>query len=344
MAAPRRRTAVLALLAALALLVPAAAALAQAPPPPASPLFYDGLRVPRVPFASRRVDVGGGRRMRVLEAGRRDGPPVLLLHGVPTWSYLWRDVIPHLDDRGHRIVAVDLIGFGRSDRPSGLRYDLVDHRRHLERLVRALGLRRPTLVGHDVGGAVALDFAAHHPRTVRAIVLMETFLPPVTEGRLPSLQQGIAAILRDPAATRSLLIDRNLFVEQAFQGPPTVLRPLARRDHDAYRAVLPHPADRRVLPPVPRQLLLQPTAAVRRVVGRALGWLGRTRAPVLYAYGTPGLLHTPETLTWLRSRVARLTTLDVGASGHFLQEDQPGRLGRRLGRWLARAVPARRSR
>jgi haloalkane dehalogenase len=340
MASVRRRRLVVVALAAGAAVIPGGTAAAQQP----GPLVYDGLTVPRLPFASTSVRVGDGRRMQVYEAGDRDGPPVLLLHGVPTWSYLWRDVIPHLDGRGHRVVAVDLIGFGRSDRPGGLRYDLADHRRHLERLVRALGLRRPTLVGHDVGGAVALDFAAHHPRAVRAVALMETFLPPVTDGRLPPLQQGIASILRDPAATRSLLLDRNLFVEQAFQGPPTVLHPLARRDHDAYRAVLPRPADRRVLPPVPRQLLLPPTTAVRRTVRRALWWLGRTRAPVLYAYGTPGLLHAPETLTWLRPRVARLTTLDVGPSGHFLQEDRPARLGRGLARWLARAVPARRGR
>jgi haloalkane dehalogenase len=335
--APRGRlTLGAALLAALALATPAVPAEAQEPSGP--PLVYDGLEVPRLPFASRFVEVRPGQRMHFYEAGDPHGAPVLLLHGVPTWAYLWRDVMPHLDDRGHRIIAVDLIGFGRSDRPRDLAYDLDDHRRYLERFVRALGLRDLTVIGHDIGGAVGLDFAARHPRRVRAVALMETFLPPVTDGRLPPLQQGIAAILADASATRELLIDRNLFVEQAFGGPPVTIQGLSRRDHDAYRAVLPRPADRRALPPVPRQLLRPPTPAVRRTIQRYLRWLERTRVPVLYAYGTPGLLHAPGTLRWARARIDRLSVVDVGRSGHLLQEDQPRRLGRALARWLRPAA------
>jgi haloalkane dehalogenase len=310
-------------------------------PSPRRPLVYHGLTVPSVPFASKYVRVRPGRQMHYYEAGQPDGPPVLLLHGVPTWAYLWRKVIPRLDDRGHRIIAVDLIGFGLSDRPENLTYDLGDHRRYLERFVRALGLRNLTLVGHDIGGAVGLDFATRHRGDVRALALMETFLPPVTDGQLPPLQQGLAAILADPAATRELLLNQNLLVEQAFRGPPTTLNPLARRDHDAYRAVLPRPEDRRVLPPVPRQLLRAHTRSIQRTVRRYLGWLARTRVPVLYAYGNPGLLHAPSTLAWARASIRNLTTVHVGRSGHFLQEDQPHHLAHALRRWLARAVPER---
>jgi haloalkane dehalogenase len=309
-----------------------------------SPLVYRGLAIPKLSFASKYVAVGSGLRMHYYEAGDRNGPPVLLLHGVPAWAYLWRDVIPYLDNRGHRIIALDLIGFGLSDRPKSLRYDLSDHRRYLGRFVRALGLHRFTFVVHDIGGVVGLDFAARHPDRVRAVALMETFLPPVTEGQLPPLQQGLAGILANPTATQALLLDQNVLVEQGFQGPPTVLDPLSRRDHDAYRAVLPRPEDRRVLPPVPRELLGTQSPPVRRTIRRYLRWLDRTRVPVLYGYGAPGLLHTPATLAWVRARIANLTTVNVGRSGHFLQEDQPARLGRALGRWLARAVPARHER
>ena len=317
---------------------------AAAGPSPRAPLVYHDLTVPSVPFASKYVRVGPGQRMHYYETGDPHGRPVLLLHGVPTWAYLWRDVIPHLDRRGYRIIAVDLIGFGLSDRPANLTYGLGDHSRYLARFVRSLGLRGLTLVVHDVGGALGLDFAARHRGDVRALALMETFLPPVTDGQLPPLQQGLAAILADPASTRDLLLNQNLFVEQGFRGPPTVLEPLSRPDFDAYRAVLPRPADRRVLPPLPRQLLRAHTRPVRRTIRRYLNWLDRTRVPVLYAYGTPGLLHAPGTLTWARARIANLTTANVGRAGHFLQEDQPRRLGRALCRWLARAVPARRDR
>ena len=127
------------------------------------------------PYQSRFVEVLGSR-MHYVEEGV--GAPMLFLHGNPTWSYLWRNVIPHVSPHA-RCIAPDLIGMGHSDKPA-IEYRLVDHIRYLEGFIDALALRDLTLVVHDWGSALGFDYAFRHQERVRAIAFMEAITRPST--------------------------------------------------------------------------------------------------------------------------------------------------------------------
>ena len=129
---------------------------------------------PDMPYPSKHVDVLGSR-MHYVEAGT--GDPVLFLHGNPTSSYLWRNVMPHLTPAA-RCVAVDLIGMGQSDKPD-LEYRFVDHARYVDRFIAALGLERLTLVIHDWGSALGFHYARRHEANVKGIAFMEAIVRPL---------------------------------------------------------------------------------------------------------------------------------------------------------------------
>lgn len=145
----------------------------------------------------------------------------LLLHGQPTSVYLWRNVIPHLAKEG-RVVAVDLIGFGKSDKPD-IEYRFVDHRRYVEGFIDALGLSNVILVGHDWGGALAFDYAARHPNNVAGIAFFETILAPIPSfdffppGPIGELFKGFRSGTENdqtPGSGWDLIVNQNVFLKQ----------------------------------------------------------------------------------------------------------------------------------
>ncbi|HET6508038.1 MAG TPA: haloalkane dehalogenase [Baekduia sp.] len=144
--------------------------------------------LPGWPYESRHAEVGDGLRMAYVDEGPRDGTPVLLLHGEPSWSYLYRSMIGPLADAGLRAIAPDLIGFGRSDKPAAREdYSYADHMRWLTALVvDVLDLRGAVLFGQDWGGLLGLRLAAEQEERFAAIVASNTFLPtgdrPLGEG------------------------------------------------------------------------------------------------------------------------------------------------------------------
>jgi haloalkane dehalogenase len=124
------------------------------------------------PFESRFLDVDGGA-MHYVDVGA--GPTVLLVHGTPTWSYLWRDLVADLST-DHRVVAMDHIGFGLSDKPAEWSYTPEAHAANVERLARALDLRDVTLVVHDFGGPIGLKLALDEPERVARLVVLNTWM------------------------------------------------------------------------------------------------------------------------------------------------------------------------
>ncbi len=123
------------------------------------------------PFESHYREVGGAR-MHYVDEG--EGPPFLFLHGNSTWSYMWRNVIPHLKQRG-RCIAPDLIGFGKSDKPD-IPYRYFDHYAYIEEFINKLGLKDIVVVLHDWGGGLGFNYAMHHPEHIKGLVFIETFV------------------------------------------------------------------------------------------------------------------------------------------------------------------------
>jgi pimeloyl-ACP methyl ester carboxylesterase len=180
------------------------------------------------PLAPKQRTQIRGRSMAWVEVGR--GDPIVFLHGNPTSSYLWRNVMPHLADQG-RCIAPDLIGMGDSDKlPDGgpERYRFVEHREYLDAFLEALGVReRVTLVIHDWGSALGFDWARRHADAVVGIAYMEAIVREVTWAEWPEAARGVFQAFRSPAG-ESMVLEKNVFIEAVLPG--SILRRLDERE------------------------------------------------------------------------------------------------------------------
>src|SRR5438067_954475 len=187
------------------------------------------------PFAVRHVQAHGARMAYVDEGS---GDPIVFLHGNPTSSYLWRNVIPHVRSVG-RCIAPDLIGMGRSDKPD-IGYRFVDHARYIDGFLEALGLDRITFVVHDWGSALGFDWAMRHESRVRGLAFMEAILGPVPSWEeFPPQGREIFQKLRTPGVGEPMVLDHNMFVEQLLPG--SVVRSLSPAEMQHYRAPFVEP-------------------------------------------------------------------------------------------------------
>jgi haloalkane dehalogenase len=203
------------------------------------------------------------RRMAYVDTspgGHETGRTIVLLHGNPTSSYLWRNVIPHLEGAA-RCVAPDLIGMGDSDKlpDSGPhRYTYAEHRRFLDAFLAELGLTaagRIVLVVHDWGSALGFDWARRHPRAVDGIAYMEAIVAPVTWDDWPEEAKGIFQAFRSPKG-EELILERNYFVEKVL--PLSVLSPLSDEVMAVYRRPFETPGEgRRPTLTWPRQIPIE---------------------------------------------------------------------------------------
>jgi haloalkane dehalogenase len=279
----------------------------------------------------RRFATIHGSRMAYIDEGQ--GDPIVFLHGNPTSSYLWRNVIPHLIAHG-RCIAPDLIGMGRSDKPK-LAYHFDDHARYLDGLLDELGLTKVTLVIHDWGSALGFDWAMRHPDRVRAIAFMEAIITPVPSWEVfPERGREMFQALRTPGVGEEMVLDRNFFVEQLLPG--SVLRPLTPAEHAAYRAPFVEREARLPTLAWPRQLPIagEPPEIVARVE-RYRDWLAGSQLPKLLFTVEPGALMQAPVVAWCRAHLPNLEVVALGAGLHFVQEDHPHAIGREIARWIA---------
>ena len=261
------------------------------------------------PFASRFAEAEGSQ---VHYADEGDGPPLLLLHGNPTWSFLYRDIIRGLSDR-FRCIAVDLPGFGLSQAPPGYGFTPAEHARVLERFVTRLDLTGVTMMVQDWGGPIGFAVATRHPHRFARFVLGNTWAWPKADLGT----QAFSRLLGGPIGRR-LILHRNLFVERILPGGVR-LRRLPEEVMAAYRGPFPTPASRWPTAVFPREILgSRPFLAE---VGRGLGAL-RDR-PALLVWPTRDVAFRElERRRWEATFPDHRTVLLHGA-GHFIQEDAP---------------------
>jgi haloalkane dehalogenase len=275
-----------------------------------------------------------GRQMACVEAGT--GRPIVLLHGNPTSSYLWRSVVPELEGLGRRIVP-DLIGMGDSDKlPAGDpgRYTFAGHREFLDALLDALGVGGDVvLVVHDWGSALGFDWARRHPGQVRAIAYMEALVRPFAGwDEWPASARSIFQRMRSPAG-EELILDRNVFVERIL--PASVLRPLTEEEMSEYRRPFATPGEDRLPTLVwPRQIpIAGEPADVHEVCAAYAAWLASEPGlPKLFVNAEPGSILTGAVRDFCRTwpDQAEMTVPGI----HFLQEDSGASVGRAIAAWL----------
>ena len=306
---------------------------------PAEPLVYEDIDFPDLPYASRWIEINGAK-MHYMETGDPAGPPILLLHGNPTWSYLWRNIMPHLETSGW-IIAVDMIGMGKSDKPD-IGYTFVEHRDYLWRFIELTRLEDIVLVVHDWGGGLGFDYARNHPENVRGIVMMETLLRPFPGfDQLPG--EGPAAMMQMIRSTdgsaEAVMLGQNMFVEQFLSS--AVLRQLSEEEKNAYRAPYPTPETRTPLLVWPRQIPIggEP-AEVHEIVAAYAQWLTENEIPKLLLYAEPGMMLPAMVVDadTLKAQYKNMETASIGEGLHFIQEDQPDAIGMAIADWLERAV------
>lgn len=310
------------LLFALVLLLPASA-LAE---PPSAELRY----------AKKKVTVLG-HQMAYIEAG--SGRPIVFLHGNPTSSYLWRNVIPHLESHG-RCLAPDLIGMGDSDKLPPTtddgrdgRYRFVEQRRYLDAFLEALDVGEDVvLVIHDWGSALGFDWARRHPGKVAGIAYMEAFLQP-----LALSDMGFAGSLGFRAMRSGLgewlILDHNLFVERIL--PASVMRGLSDEEMAVYRAPYVEAGEsRRATLTWPREVPFDGEPSdTHDVVAAIAEWLPETaNLPKLWIDVSEGVLVKGERRDFAAGLPNQKSVRVEGR--HFVQEDAPDEIGRAIAEWI----------
>lgn len=284
----------------------------------------------RYDFSPNFVEVLGSR-MHYIDTGG-DGRAVLFLHGNPTSSYLWRNIIPHVAATGARCVAPDLIGMGKSDKPD-LAYRFEDHVRYIDAFIEALDLQRVVLVIHDWGSALGLNWARRHPERVDGIAMMEFISPVKSWDDWPEPIRPLFQAFRAPGAGEELVMDQNVFIEQVLPG--AVARGLGEAEMQHYRAPFIDRAARKPMLSFPRDLpIAGEPADVVATTQAYMDWLAGNPVPKLLFWGTPGILVTPADAQRYQQTLPNLQTVDIGDGLHYLQEDQPDLIGRGIAQWL----------
>lgn len=289
---------------------------------------------PDFPYESKYVSVNGSK-MHYVEAG--EGDPVVFIHGNPTSSYLWRNVIPWVKQR-KRAIAIDLIGMGKSDKPD-IDYTFDDHFAYVSQFIEKLHLKNITLVIHDWGATLGFEYARRNPQRVRAIAFMEGVLPPAFPQ--PSYQSmgkemgDMFRMFRDPVKGREMLVTHNGFVEQIL--PAFVNRSLSETEMDHYREPYRTEGSRKPVYLWPQEIPIggQPARTTATLQNIKI-FLENSDLPMLLLYASPGAVIPPQAVPWFTSRVKHIETAYVGQGFHFIQEDQPEAVGRAINDWLRR--------
>ncbi len=281
--------------------------------------------------ASKRFVKVDGLSMAYLDLGF--GDPIVFLHGNPTSSFLWRNVIPYAQEFG-RCIAPDLIGMGDSDKldhsgPDSYRFD--EHRRYLEGLFVELGLHENIVfVVHDWGSALALDWARRHPQAVRGIVHMESIAAAMRWEEMPEAVRSRFESVRSPEG-EELVLNQNIFIEQSIVRG--TMRPFDEEEMTEYRRPYLEPGEgRRPMLSWPRELPIggEPQEIVEMVESYA-AWLATSEIPKLYIRAEPGT-HSPRMMERIRSWPNQR---EVAVKGiHYPQEDSPDEIGAGLATWL----------
>ena len=269
---------------------------------------------------------------------RGAGVPIVFLHGNPTSSHLWRNVLPGVGTPG-RLLAPDLIGMGQSGKPE-IDYTFADHAHYLEAFLDALSLGDLVLVGHDWGGALAFDWATRHPGRTRGIAFFETIVRPMSwEREYAGRARTRMEALRAPGSGETKVLHENFFMTVALEA--TVLSGLSETDAAVYRDPYPTPESRRPLLAWPRSLPIdgEPADVTARVVAYDR-WLAATpEVPkLLLTFDGPSqtLIVDEELTAWCREHIAGLEVEVCGLAAHLAPEDQPDAIGAAIGRWFDR--------
>jgi haloalkane dehalogenase len=288
------------------------------------------------PFTSHYVAVKGAR-MHYIDEGPKVGPVFLFLHGNPTSSYLWRNVVPAVTASGGRAIAVDNIGFGASDRPD-IGYTFEEHADYIEGFIDALELTDVTLVIHDWGSALGSDYAYRNQDNVKAIVFMEAIHRIGSMDELDPVAKNAFTAFRTKGVGEFLVMGLNGFIEKVL--PLSIVRELSQEELDAYREPFPSFGSRYPVLVWPRQIPFDGSPEdVADRIRPFINWLPTSSVPKLLLYFEPGALIPRAAAEDIVQNWSNIEGKFLGDGIHFVQEDQGPAIGAAIVDWYGAQFP-----
>jgi len=280
------------------------------------------------PFESKYVEILGSQ-MHYIDEG--EGDPILFLHGNPTSSYLWRNVIPYVSD-DTRVIAVDLIGMGKSDKPD-IDYSFDDHARYLNAFIDELELKNITLVIHDWGSGLGFNYAANNEDNIKGIAFMEALLMPLTwDDFTTDEMKEMFQNFRTPGIGEEMIMNQNIFVEQLL--PSMIVRELSEEEMNYYQEPYPTPESRKPVWKWPNEIPIDGEPKnTHDIISSYNQWLQTTEIPMLMIYATPGVIGHEMAVQWAEDNLMNLETVHIGPGIHFIQEDNPDAIGEAISDW-----------
>jgi len=270
--------------------------------------------------------------MAYREAGSPSSPTVLFLHGNPTSSYLWRNIIPLVAPVAH-CIAPDLIGLGQSGKPD-IEYRFFDQARYLDAFLDKTGISSAYVVAHDWGTALAFHLAARRPEFIRGLAFMEFIRPMPSWNDFHADAIEIFKKFRTPGVGEDLILNENMFVEQVLPG--AIVRRLTEDEMAVYRAPFPTPESRRPTWRFPNDLPIEGEPAdVYKVIEEAHRALAQSSYPKLLFGGDPGALVSPGFAESFANGLKNCQLIHIGPGLHYLQEDNPQAIGIGVREWLS---------
>jgi haloalkane dehalogenase len=281
------------------------------------------------PFKSNYVEIHGSKIHYVDEGS---GKPILFLHGNPTSSYLWRNIIPYLTSKG-RCIAPDMIGMGKSDKPD-IEYKFFDHVKYIEGFIEKMNLEDITLVIHDWGSGLGFHYAMRNENNIKGIVFMEAILLPIGSWDMfPAEGRKIFQAFRTPDVGWDMIVNQNFFVEEIL-GKSGTVRQLTEQEMRHYREPFTKPEYRKSVWRWPNEIPIEGKPEdVVKVVGEYNQKLQKSDIPKLLFYAQPGGIITKPLVDWCLEKLSNLKTVNIGEGIHFLQEDNPHTIGLETSKW-----------
>ena len=275
-----------------------------------------------------------GKNLAYVDSG--EGDPIVFLHGNPTSSYLWRNIMPHLEGMG-RLIAPDLIGMGDSDKLDNSgpgRYTFIEHAEFLYALLEELDLNNVTLVIHDWGSALGFNWAALNPEKVKSIVYMEAITGPIESwDDWPEQARNIFQLFRSDAG-EELILEKNFFVERVFAGDVGMHRALEKQELDSYVKPFEKEGEsRRPTLTWPRQIPIEgEPAEVVEIAKNYAQFMSETQLPKLFINADPGSILIGKQRELARKWPNQKEVTVKG--GHFIQEISPDEIGKSIKEFL----------
>lgn len=279
-------------------------------------------------YTSKYLEVNGSK-MHYIEAGQ--GDPILFLHGVPTSSYLWRNILPYVAPLGH-CLAPDLIGFGYSDKPN-INYSIDDHIQYIEGFIDVLKLKKITLVMHGWGSVIGLHYAMRHEKNCAGLVMYEAFLRAVDnqEVSLPFEEQLSA--LTEQEGEPDLVRSGISFVDKII--PQAIMQPLPTEVMNCYRQPFTEKGSAQPISEYIKEVSdRNRKSKLNILIAHYSKKLTHSSLPKLLLYSVPGFITTVSTVIWAKENLSHIEVVDLGEELHFAQETSPQLMGESISVWL----------